>query len=291
MKSKKSFGIITLIIILHLISNNLGNFQVLNNQRNLSVSNMRDSSSYVEGQVDLEFGIPTKVAEISYNFSENEVLEGIVIEYDFDGENGTIWINAENGTSIWQGYLNYSFYEDIVNVTEQVYSLWANSSTLGNHTLYFNFYFMIDYFTYPHPGEFLAIILLIIFLIAIVTIPLIISTIKKWPKIKQEAKLPRSMERIIEKQIEKDPSVQAIHQINKKFAILSVIAGLIMIVVAINPFFPIFSFIKWMFIILGTFLVIFSIYGFYLYIKKPEWVEKKYEEYSKRKSDKTNNKT
>ena len=91
---------------------------------------MRDSSSYVEGQVDLEFGIPTKVAEISYNFSENEVLEGIVIEYDFDGENGTIWINAENGTSIWQGYLNYSFYEDIVNVTEQVYSLWANSSTL-----------------------------------------------------------------------------------------------------------------------------------------------------------------
>jgi len=290
MKSKKSFGIITLIIILHLISINLGDFQVLNNRRNLSISNIRESSNFAEGQVDLEFGIPTKVAEISYNFSENEDLRGIGIEGSFDGENGTIWINAENGTSIWRQYLNESFYEDIENVPKQVYSLWANSSTLGNHTLYFNFYFIIARLSYPHPGEFVIIIFLIIFLVAIVTIPLIISTIKKWPQIKQEAKLPRRMERIIEKQRKKDPSVQAIHQINKKFAILSVIAGIIMIAVAINPFFQIFSFIKWMFIILGAFLLILSIYGFYLYIKKPEWVEKKYEKYIKRKSDVTNNK-
>ncbi|GAH24265.1 unnamed protein product, partial [marine sediment metagenome] len=71
-------------------------------------------------------------------------------------------------------------------------------------------------------------------------------------------------ERIIEKQREKDPSVKAVHKINKKFAIISVIAGLIMIAVAINPFFPFFTFMKWMFIILGAFLLILSIYGFYL---------------------------
>jgi len=290
MKSKKSFGIITVLIILHLFLINLGTFQVLNNRRNLSILNIRDSSPSAKGQVDLEFGIPTKVAEISYNFSDNEDLRGIWIEGNFEGENGTIWINAENGTSIWQYYLNNSFYEYIENVPEQNYSLWANSSTLGNHTLYYDFSFNIEAFHYPHPGEFIAIILLITFLVASFAIPAIIITIKKWPQIKQEAKLPRTIERIIEKQREKDPSLQAAHEINKKFAILSVIAGIIMIAVAINPFFPIFSFMKWMLIILGTFLLILSIYGFYLYIKKPEWVEKKYQEFLKRKYDLSNNK-
>lgn len=288
MKSKKSLGIITILIILHLNSINLGDFQVLNNRRNLSISSIRDSSPSAEGQIDLEFGIPTKVAEISYNFSENEDLRGIGIETSFDGENGTIWINAENGTRIWQQYLNDSFYDKIENVSKQAYSLWANSSTLGNHTLYFNFWFNMGGYIPLDPGGFFLFIGIIVLGI-VIGVPVIIYNIIKIKKKGIEPKLPRIMERIIEKQREKDHSVQAIHKINKKFAIISVVAGIIIIGAAINPFFRIFP-IKWLFIGIGFFLLIMSIYGFYLYIKKPEWVEKKYGEFLKRKYGKTNDK-
>ena len=66
---------------------------------------------------------------------------GLFINADFSNNSGLIWINDQKEATIWKGYLNETIqkYIDVNNTSIRKYSLWANSSTLGNNTLYYSF--------------------------------------------------------------------------------------------------------------------------------------------------------
>lgn len=95
-------------------------------------------------EVELEYGVPSLISEVSVppgdKFSVFEI-GGFYLKANFSNNNGSIWINDQNNETIWRDYLNETI-ETNINVNSSSilrYSLWANSSTLGNETLYFTF--------------------------------------------------------------------------------------------------------------------------------------------------------
>ena len=96
-------------------------------------------------EVELEYGVPSLISEVSVPPGDKfSVLEigGFHLKANFSNNNGSIWINDQNNETIWRDYLNETI-ETNINVNSSSilrYSLWANSSTLGNETLYFTFF-------------------------------------------------------------------------------------------------------------------------------------------------------
>jgi len=95
-------------------------------------------------EVELEYGIPTLISEVSVPPGDKFsvlMIGGFYLKANFSNNNGSIWINDQNNETIWIDYLN-EIIETNINVNSSSilrYSLWANSSTLGNETLYFTF--------------------------------------------------------------------------------------------------------------------------------------------------------
>ena len=112
--------------------------------------------------------------------------------------------------------------------------------------------------------------------------------IAKWSQ-KQGEKVAKTVERILDKYINKYPE-KGPFNINKKVAIVCAIFGLGFLTVAYLPIFHTFLPIMWIFTIIGVSFLIASAFGFYIYIKKPGWVQEKYDGYLKRKNSETDNK-
>ena len=101
-----------------------------------------------DNEVELEYGVPTLISEVSVppgNIFGGQIIGGLYLKANFSNNNGSIWINDQNNETIWIDYLIEIIEKDIdVNSSSiRRYSLWANSSTLGNETLYFTFSAMI----------------------------------------------------------------------------------------------------------------------------------------------------
>jgi len=154
-------------------------------------------------EVELEYGVPTLISEVSVPPSNN--FRGLYLKANFSENNGSIWINDQNNETIWKDYLNGTI-ENIIDVNSssiRSYSLWANSSTLGNGTLYFTFRARI--FVAENFGLGFLIVLLPIIIIGIIIYG-IITWKKKEPhsvrvalrivermKLKYEAKHPEKV--------------------------------------------------------------------------------------------------
>jgi len=101
-----------------------------------------------DNEVELEYGVPTLISEVSVppgNIFGGQIIGGLYLKANFSNNNGSIWINDQNNETIWIDYLIEIIEKDIdVNSSSiRRYSLWVNSSTLGNETLYFTFSAMI----------------------------------------------------------------------------------------------------------------------------------------------------
>ena len=130
------------------------------------------SDSNYENEIELEYGIPIEiVAEDSVPSSA--ILEGFYIEATFSSNNGSIWMNDQNMDKVWEDTLNHAIdtHVDLNNTSIKKYSLWANSSTLGNNTFFFTFraeIIVLDNFGLMVP--ILLIILVPIIIIVIIVI-------------------------------------------------------------------------------------------------------------------------
>lgn len=98
-----------------------------------------------DNEVELEYGVPTLISEVSVppgNIFGGQIIGGLYLKANFSNNNGSIWINDQNNETIWRDYLNEIIekYIDVNSSSILRYSLWANSSTLGNETLYFTFF-------------------------------------------------------------------------------------------------------------------------------------------------------
>ena len=95
-----------------------------------------------DNETILEYGIPKMISEISPPSSDpTAYISNILIDVNFTGGNGTIWINDENGTLIWIEFLNHTIYKTIFvdEIKSGIYVIWANSSSIGSNTLYYTF--------------------------------------------------------------------------------------------------------------------------------------------------------
>ncbi len=104
-----------------------------------------------------------------------------IIARSFTENNCSIWIDDQNNETIWKDYLNGTI-ENTINVNSssiRSYSLWANSSTLGNATLYFTFQARI--FVAENFGLGILIVLLPIMIVGIIIYVIITWKRKKEP--------------------------------------------------------------------------------------------------------------
>ena len=135
------------------------------------------NSDYDE-KIELEYGIPTKLSEISVpssNNFESYAITGFAIYTNFSNNTGSIWINDIDNETVWSDQLNETIgvYINATDTSIKQYSLWANSSTLGNNTLYYTF--RPDIF---HAGNF-GLIILIVSIPIIIIIAVVIGLVKK----------------------------------------------------------------------------------------------------------------
>ena len=138
------------------------------------------NSDYDE-EIELEYGIPTKLSEISVpssNDFESYAITGFAIYTNFSNNTGSIWINDIDNETVWSDQLNETIgvYINATDTSIKQYSLWANSSTLGNNTLYYTF--RPDIF---HAGNFGLIILIVSIPIIIIIAVVIVLRRKKEP--------------------------------------------------------------------------------------------------------------
>ncbi len=140
---KSSTNILTIFIITLSISGCIFSQNVVYVQA-LIYNGIKQSQIDYDYKVELEYSIPIQISEVSVppaNIFGGQFIIGLYLKANFSNNNGSIWINAQNNETIWKDYLNVIIEETVdVNTTSiRKYSLWANSSTLGNNTLYFTF--------------------------------------------------------------------------------------------------------------------------------------------------------
>ncbi len=107
-------------------------------------TDIQQAESDYDHEVELEYGVPTLISEVSVPPGDKFsvlMIGGFYLKANFSNNNGSIWINDQNNETIWIDYLNEIIekYIDVNSSSILRYSLWANSSTLGNETLYFTF--------------------------------------------------------------------------------------------------------------------------------------------------------
>ena len=147
---------------------------ILSNYVFLSIFHVtaQPNSDYDE-EIELEFGIPTQLSEVSVpsnNLFGSYGITGFSLHANFSNNTGSIWINDINNVTIWGNKLNDTI-EISINVNNtsiKQYSLWANSSTLGNNTLYYTF--IPDIIHAGNIGIFVVIIFIPTVIIAIIVI-------------------------------------------------------------------------------------------------------------------------
>ena len=107
-------------------------------------TDIQQAESDYDHEVELDYGVPTLISEVSVPPSDKfsvYMIGGFYLKANFSNNNGSIWINDQNNETIWRDYLN-EIIDTHINVNSSSilrYSLWANSSTLGNEILYFTF--------------------------------------------------------------------------------------------------------------------------------------------------------
>lgn len=146
-------------------------------------------------EVELEYSVPTLISEESVppgNIFGGQIIGSLYLKANFSENNGSIWINDQNNATIWKDYLNSTIENNIdVNSSSiRSYSLWANSSILGNATLYFTFRAIIF-----HAENFGLGILIV--LLPIIIIGIIIFGVITWKK--KEPHSVRVAMRIVER--------------------------------------------------------------------------------------------
>ena len=107
-------------------------------------NDIQQAQSDYDNEVELEYGVPTLISEVSVppgNRFSKQFISGLYLKANFSNNNGSIWIDDLNNETIWKDSLNDSIEKgiDVNSSSIRSYSLWANSSTLGNETLYFTF--------------------------------------------------------------------------------------------------------------------------------------------------------
>jgi hypothetical protein len=135
-------------------------------------------NSYYDQEIELAYGIPTQLSNVSVpadNIFESHSITGFSLSANYSNNSGIIWINDSNNETIWSDQLDEAFeiYIKINNTSIRRYSLWANSSALGNNTLYYSFRPDII-----HAGNW-AIIIVIFFIPFIVVAALVIALLSK----------------------------------------------------------------------------------------------------------------
>jgi len=141
-------------------------------------SEFQQSQSDYENEIQLEYGVPTLLSEVSVPSSTifgGSIITGFYIEANFSNNNGSIWINDQNEEKIWKNHLNQTIETNfrLNNTSIKKYSLWAISSTLGNNTLFFTFRAEII-----HLDNF-GLVVLVVFIIFIPIIIIVIIVIEK----------------------------------------------------------------------------------------------------------------
>jgi len=114
---------------------------------NLSIHNFTYVMAQIydyDDEIELEYGVPTLLSEVSVppgNIFGGQIIGSLYLKANFSNNNGSIWINDQNNDTIWRDYFNKTIerYIDVNSSSILRYSLWANSSTLGNCTVYFTF--------------------------------------------------------------------------------------------------------------------------------------------------------
>ena len=144
----------------------------------LNYSEFQQSQSDYENEIQLEYGVPTLLSEVSVPSSTifgGSIITGFYIKANFSNNNGSIWINNQNEEKIWVDYLNNSIekFLDVNNTSIKKYSLWANSSTLGNNTLIFTFRAEMI-----HLDNF-GLVVLVVFIIFIPIVIIVIIIVEK----------------------------------------------------------------------------------------------------------------
>jgi hypothetical protein len=105
--------------------------------------NLKISSDY-EKDFEVSYGIPTMISEVSApqdNLFNYYIPMSLNIQANFSSNNGTIWIKNLANKTMWEDYTNNTI-EEIIrlhNNTSRAFSLWVNSSTAGNNTIFFTF--------------------------------------------------------------------------------------------------------------------------------------------------------
>lgn len=155
-------------------------FQNVNFVQALKYGEVQQSDTDYDHEIELEYGILTQISEVSAphgNFFIAYAVIELFIKAEFSNNSGLIWINDQKDETIWKDYLNKSIQKsiDVSNTSTRKYSLWANSSTLGNNTLYYSFSAKI--FSAPTLGT--IIIIIAIFTSIGVSIPLIYYKVRK----------------------------------------------------------------------------------------------------------------
>jgi len=160
------------ILIIHFVTLSIFSNSIFRGIDNVQANQL--SNSGYNDEIELEYGIPTQLSEISIPFSTTFEVWGIMQFYlsaNYSYNNGSIWINDQNENRIWEHDLNEAF-EVNINLngsSMRYYSLWVNSSTLGNNTLYYTFIPRIF-----HEGNIgLIIIIITVFIMPILIIILI----------------------------------------------------------------------------------------------------------------------
>ena len=147
-------------------------YQTVFNVQARKLDYLQVSDSNYENEIELEYGIPIEiVAEDSVPSST--ILEGFYIRANFSSNNGSIWINDQNGDKIWNDTLSHTIETNVGlnNTSIKKYSLWANSSTLGNNTLFFTFraqMIVLDNFGLMVPMLLIILIPIVIIVIIVV---------------------------------------------------------------------------------------------------------------------------
>ncbi|MHA1192316.1 MAG: zinc ribbon domain-containing protein [Promethearchaeota archaeon] len=131
-----------------------------------------------DDEIELQYGISVKLTEVSLspnNIFGGSFISGFYIRANFSSNNGSIWINDQNDTKIWENHLNETFelFLDVNSTSIRNYSLWVNSSTTGNNTLYYTF--KPEIISIGNIG----LIVILIFLPIIITIIIVVGIVRK----------------------------------------------------------------------------------------------------------------
>lgn len=117
---------------------------MISNGQSVKNNTIKSSNLDYDNEIELKYGIPTLILEVSApsgNIFGGQIIEGLYLKANFTENNGSIWINDQNNDTIWRDYFNKTI-ERYININSSSilgYGLWANSSTLGNCTVYYTF--------------------------------------------------------------------------------------------------------------------------------------------------------